>query len=1164
MNNRFFTKAAAAAMSLVMSTLSMPFSVYASDQQIMNQTSDGYDYEFWNMNSAGDTKIVTGEDGAFSCAWDDIENVLFRTGRKLGSVQSWQDYDDIKYEYDVDYAPNGNSYMCVYGWSQNPLVEYYIVDAWGDWRPPGAEKPKAEINVDGKIYDVYSLQRPNQPSIAGPATFHQYWSVRKDNPASKDEEKNLKGTISVSDHFAAWDKAGMKLGDLYEVSFNIEGYKSSGEAVVNKAKLTFGGSDAWKYKNVKTTVTETGTTTTADTETAATTTVTVPKVTTPAVEPDSEGYYFKESFEDGIGKCVPRGEAALILDSENYVDGEKSLFVTHRDDVWQGPAIELDPSAFVPGKTYSFGAAVLQHSDTTAEVNMVLQYTDAAGYCQYSVVSSVDAEKSEWTELGNPSFTIPDDAKEMMLFIDTPDGIADFYFDSFFGGVEGKTLDVSGGTSNDPDKVELPVTSKGNGFKDKFSRWFKIGTSASVMDIKNGGSFIKENFNSITPENELKPDAILDQEASQKLGKNVNPQVDLHFADPILKFCEENGISLRGHTFVWHSQTPDWFFRENFSSNGALVSKEVMDQRLENFIKNTFKALKDQYPDLEIAAYDVCNEIFVNDGGALREGKESKWAQIYGDSDYITNAFKYARKYAPTRCRLFLNDYNEYLPAKTKDICQMAMALKEDGLIDGIGMQSHLDTRYPDMKTYKNALEAFISTGLEVQITELDVTCINLAEQADIYYEVFKQAMNNSESITTVTVWGLDDSRSWRFAESPCLFWAGFRPKPAYTKVISLADPFYTRENGLNPWGDANEDKKVDISDSVMIMQSLANPSKYSMDKIGNSFADVNLTGNGITNADALAVQKYLVGLVEDLPESYEPKEEAVTTTAAETTTAKKTTATAALTTTAKPTTAKESTVKTTTEETTTAPDTTTEIAVTETGKTFVVGNGSSQYKGVDEDNYDYEVWLDQSTGGVGSLTLGKGGAFTAEWDVRNPQGLFLAQSGKIFNSNRKASDYKGLCFDYEVDFESGDAGNAQVGVYGWMKDPLVEYYIIEDWKNWRPTSTNKPKTVVIDGGEYEIFTQYMTGPCILGSSETFKRYYSVRKEPRKRGTINISKHFEAWEKAGFEMGTLYQASFDVEAWQSAGKLDVKKLSLYGMFGGVNNETLWVPISNEE
>ena len=126
-----------------------------------------------------------------------------------------------------------------------------------------------------------------------------------------------------------------------------------------------------------------------------------------------------------------------------------------------------------------------------------------------------------------------------------------------------------------------------------------------------------------------------------------------------------------------------------------------------------------------------------------------------------------------------------------------------------------------------------------------------------------------------------------------------------------------------------------------------------------------------------------------------------------------------------------------------------------------------------------------------------------------------------------------------------GEEGNSQFGIYGWLKDPLVEYYVIEDWKNWRPSGTAPIKTYVQDGSEYEMFYQYVTGPCILGDTQTFKRYYSVRKNPRTSGTIDLSKHFKAWENAGWDVGNLYQASFNVEAWQSAGKIDVKKLTIY-------------------
>ena len=217
--------------------------VRAADQQQTGKTPDGYDYELWNQYGQGNVNMDLGSNGGFSCSWSGIENCLFRTGKKLGSTKKYQDYGKIQINYDVDYEPKGNSYMCVYGWTEEPTVEYYIVEAWGDWRPPGMNNSKGTVSSDGKKYDIYTSTRVNQPSIHGTETFEQYWSVNQTNPAKVYSMTNLKGTITVSDHFKAWEQAGMKMGLMYEVALNIEGYKSSGSANVKKNELIMGGSD---------------------------------------------------------------------------------------------------------------------------------------------------------------------------------------------------------------------------------------------------------------------------------------------------------------------------------------------------------------------------------------------------------------------------------------------------------------------------------------------------------------------------------------------------------------------------------------------------------------------------------------------------------------------------------------------------------------------------------------------------------------------------------------------------------------------------------------------------------------------------------------------------------------------------------------------------------
>ena len=338
-------------------------------------------------------------------------------------------------------------------------------------------------------------------------------------------------------------------------------------------------------------------------------------------------------------------------------------------------------------------------------------------------------------------------------------------------------------------KKFLSFLQASDSLKDAFASHFKIGTSVSPNELTYGTEFIKKHFNSITPENELKPDSILNQQGSQQSGNNINPSVAFRDGTKsTLRFCEENKIPLRGHTFVWHAQTPDWFFREGFQSNGNYVSRDIMNQRLENFIKNTFDLFKQEFPQLTIYAYDVCNEVFQGGGGGLRPSGESKWMQIYGDDSYIVNAFTYARKYAPSGCKLYINDFNEYMSAKTQNIYDMAIKLKQLGVIDGIGMQSHLGVSFPSAQAYVTAVEKFVSTGLEVQITELDINWENNeAAQASLYKEVFNVAVRHSNQIPAVTFWGTHDSVSWIKDKKPLPFGDNYEPKQAYTAIMQVA-----------------------------------------------------------------------------------------------------------------------------------------------------------------------------------------------------------------------------------------------------------------------------------------------------------------------------------------------------------------------------------------
>ena len=335
------------------------------------------------------------------------------------------------------------------------------------------------------------------------------------------------------------------------------------------------------------------------------------------------------------------------------------------------------------------------------------------------------------------------------------------------------------------------------GLKDVYRGYFRIGTilnNFTSNDQKSKDLVLRE-FNSITPENELKPQSTMVQVGSTD--DNIKVQLN-GGARRILQFCQDNNIPLRGHTLVWHGQTPGWFFRAGFTNNGELADVSTMNRRMESYIKNIFALIKQEFPKVDLYAYDVVNEAFKNNGGGLRgevmgdagagAPGRSIWMQIYESDEFIVNAFKYARKYAPAGCKLFYNDFNEYMPEKREDMYNLAMKLKAENLIDGIGMQAHLDMSFPSAELFGEAVARFASTGLEVQVTEMDITTStgDFDAQGILYRDVFKQLLKYKDSVTAVIIWGIQDNQSWRRDRNPTLFDGNGEKKPAYNEVFNL------------------------------------------------------------------------------------------------------------------------------------------------------------------------------------------------------------------------------------------------------------------------------------------------------------------------------------------------------------------------------------------
>lgn len=342
-------------------------------------------------------------------------------------------------------------------------------------------------------------------------------------------------------------------------------------------------------------------------------------------------------------------------------------------------------------------------------------------------------------------------------------------------------------------------TVQATNLKDAFSNDFKVGVAINMYQLKDEEKLqlIKENFNSITLENEMKPEALMDQRGSEE-SEDGMPAVNTEKLDEILTLARDNGLVVRGHCLVWHSQTPDWFFCEEYEASNPQVDKETLKKRMESYIKQILTYCEENYPGV-VYAWDMVNEA-CDDAGGYRTN--SNWYQIYGDHTYIEDAFTFARQYAGKDVKLFLNDYNEYMPLKMRTMSELVKTLAEKELIDGAGFQSHWDMNYPGLDMITDMIDTYSEIpGIEVQFTEIDMHNTDNSEegfkqQAERYQEFFKKIVEAKRSgklnVTSVTFWGLTDDVTWLTSfkgevSYPLLFDSENKRKPSYDALMEVA-----------------------------------------------------------------------------------------------------------------------------------------------------------------------------------------------------------------------------------------------------------------------------------------------------------------------------------------------------------------------------------------
>ena len=343
--------------------------------------------------------------------------------------------------------------------------------------------------------------------------------------------------------------------------------------------------------------------------------------------------------------------------------------------------------------------------------------------------------------------------------------------------------------------------------KDALKDKFLIGVAMNEAQITEADSssvaIIKNHFNSITAENCMKSEEL----------QPVEGEFNFKLADQFVKFGEENNMYIIGHTLVWHSQAPKWFFTD---ATGKDVTREVLIERMKNHIFTVVGRYKGK-----VKGWDVVNEAFEDDGS----WRNSKFYQIIGE-DYIRLAFQFAHEADPD-ADLYYNDYSMSHEGRRNTVVKMVKDLKSQGVrIDGVGLQGHMDMVFPDLDEFEKSMLAFAETGVKLMITELDVTVLprpgidvgaeisasfeyqqklnpyaeGLPDSVSIalnnrYNDIFKLFLKHSDILERVTLWGVYDGQSWRNnwpvrgrTDYALLFDRNFQPKPVVKTIIEEAE----------------------------------------------------------------------------------------------------------------------------------------------------------------------------------------------------------------------------------------------------------------------------------------------------------------------------------------------------------------------------------------
>ncbi len=516
---------------------------------------------------------------------------------------------------------------------------------------------------------------------------------------------------------------------------------------------------------------------------SATTSFYVDDVTISQIARDDSGITagFESNTPEGFG---PRGAVTLTPTSADAHSGSFSLLTTGRTAAFQGPSIDVTNKMY-NGSQYNVSVWVKMAPGTPDTVMRVSMQINSQGNPSFfTVIGNATVTAGAWKQFtGN--FTVPAGGDSSSLYVETnSDPTASFYIDDFQ-------------VTFLPPPVIQALTPLHTFFEGKIP----LGGAVVQQDIVGPKSdLLKLHFNSITPGNDMKWDAIEGTENTFTFGN----------ADKLVCYAEAFGMGIRGHTLVWHNQVPNWVFLD---ANGVDMSTEppsdANKQLLLNRLRNHIANLVGRYAG-KIYAWDVVNEVI--DESQPDGFRRSKWFLIAG-KDFIDVAFQAAHQADPN-AKLYINDFNTTIPAKRAFLLQLVTDLKARGIpVDGVGHQFHNNVDFPindnpaSQQQVIDTINAFADLGLANQVTEFDTSIYSgpnptiYTNYADIptdlhvkvgyryrdYFQIYKKLVDEGK-LTSVTIWGEADDDTWLTSPSrvdaPLPFDNRMQASPAYYGII--------------------------------------------------------------------------------------------------------------------------------------------------------------------------------------------------------------------------------------------------------------------------------------------------------------------------------------------------------------------------------------------